>query len=236
MDIAGSVALVTGANRGIGRQFAADLVERGATVWAAARRPETIDLPGVRPLRLDITDPASVAAAAEAASDVSLLVNNAGIATRQDLVTGDLDLLRLEMETHFFGTLHMIRAFAPVLAAHGGGAIVNMLSALSYGHYDGANGYSAAKAAQWRLVDAVRSELTGQGTQVTGVYVAAVDTEMMAGSDVEKLEPAQVTRMVLDDVAAGATEVLVDQGTKGARAALAERLAVLEPAADHALG
>jgi NAD(P)-dependent dehydrogenase (short-subunit alcohol dehydrogenase family) len=226
MEIAGSVALVTGANRGIGRQYAVDLVERGATVWAAARRPETIDLPGVRTLRLDITDPASVAAAAELASDVSLLVNNAGIATMQNLVTGDLDLLRLEMETHFFGTLHMIRAFAPVLAANGGGAVLNMLSALSYVPYDGANGYSAAKAAQWRLVDAARSELAGQGTQVTGVYVAAVDTDMMAGSDVDKLDPADVTRVALDAVVAGAAEVLVDEGAKGARAALAAQLAV----------
>lgn len=229
MEIAGSVALVTGANRGIGRQYAADLVERGAAVWAAARRPETIDLPGVRTLRLDITDPASVAAAAETASDVSLLVNNAGVATRQNLVTGDLDLLRLEMETHFFGTLHMIRAFAPVLAANGGGAVLNMLSALAYVPYDGANGYSAAKAAQWRLVDAVRSELAGQGTQVTGVYVAAVDTDMMAGADVPKLDPADVTRTVLDAVAAGETEVLVDDGAKGARAALAAQLAVPAP-------
>lgn len=226
MDIAGSVALVTGANRGIGRSFAAELLERGATVWATARRPETVDLPGVRVLPLDVTDPASVAAAAEAASDVSLLVNNAGISVQQNLVTGDVDRTRQEMEVHYFGTLHMIRAFAPVLAANGGGAILTMLSALSYGHFDGANSYAAAKAAQWSLVDAARLELAAQGTLVTGTYVGSVDTDMMAGWDVPKVHPADVARAALDAVAAGETEALVDDDARGARAALAARLAV----------
>lgn len=113
MDINNSVALVTGANRGLGRAFAQRLLERGARkVYATARRPETVDLPGVEVLPLDIADPASVRAAAEAAPDASLLINNAGISTGTDLVTGSLDAVRHELETNMFGHLGMIREFA----------------------------------------------------------------------------------------------------------------------------
>lgn len=133
MQIEGAVALVTGANRGLGRRFAQQLVARGAAkVYAAVRDPATLDLEGVEPLRLDITDPGAVRPAAAQAGDVTILVNNAGIATGANLVTGDPDAIRAEMDTHFFGTLHMVRAFAPVLAAQGGGAILNVLSALSW--------------------------------------------------------------------------------------------------------
>ncbi|WP_241683092.1 SDR family NAD(P)-dependent oxidoreductase [Actinomadura sp. J1-007] len=133
MDINDSVVLVTGANRGLGRAFAQRLLERGARkVHATARRPETVDLPGVEVLPLDIADPASVRAAAKAAPDVTLLVNNAGIQTGADLVTGSLDGVRHELETNVFGHLGMIREFAPVLARNGGGAIVNVLSAMSW--------------------------------------------------------------------------------------------------------
>ena len=122
MDIAGSVALVTGASRGMGRHFARQLLQRGAAkVYATARDPERVDLPGVEVLRLDITDPASVAAAAAVATDVNLVVNNAGISTFTNLVTGDLDGVRREMETHFFGTLAVTRAFADILGRNGGG-------------------------------------------------------------------------------------------------------------------
>jgi hypothetical protein len=120
-------------NRGLGRQFAQQLVERGAAkVYATSRRPELVDVPGVEVLRVDVTDPESVTAAAAAAGDVSLLVNNAGITTRANLVTGDLADVRREMDTHFYGTLSVVRAFAPVLARNGGGGIVNVLSALSW--------------------------------------------------------------------------------------------------------
>jgi len=148
MDITGSVALVTGANRGLGRQFAQQLLERGATkVYATSRRPELIDVPGVEVLRLDITDPESVEAAAAAAGDVTLVVNNAGITTGANLVTGDLAEVRREMDTHFYGTLGVVRAFAPVLARNGGGGIVNVLSALSWFTTNGAGAYAAGKAA-----------------------------------------------------------------------------------------
>jgi NAD(P)-dependent dehydrogenase (short-subunit alcohol dehydrogenase family) len=228
MDIAGSVALVTGANRGLGRHFAQQLLDRGAaTVYATARRPELVDVPGVETLRLDVTDPDSVAAAAAAASDVTLLVNNAGSSTGADLLTGDLADIRLELETHYFGTLHVIRAFAPVLAANGGGAVVNMLSALSWFAFPGANAYAGAKAAEWNLTNGVRIELAGQGTHVTGVHLGAADTDMAAGYDGPKVDPAAVVRAALDGVAAGEVEVVVDQWTADIKASLAGDPALL---------
>ncbi len=215
MDITGSTALVTGANRGIGRHFATQLLERGATkVYATARDETAIDLPGVIPLRLDVTDPASVAAAAALASDVDLLVNNAGVSFGQGLVTGDLDQLRLEFETNFWGLVSTTRAFAPVLAANGGGAILNVLSRLAWLTMPGASGYAASKAAGWSLTDGVRLELAGQGTQVTGLYLSGTDTDMMAGWDIPLNDPADVVRVALDGLAAGALEVLADDDTR----------------------
>ena len=220
MQINGAVALVTGANRGLGRAFVSELLERGATkVYATARRPELIDVPGVEVLRLDIADPQSVAAAAEAAPDVNLLINNAGVSTYTNLVTGDLDKIRLELDTHFWGTLHMIRAFAPRLA---GGAILNVLSALSWFAHDGATGYSAAKAAEWNLTNGVRLELAGQKTLVTGVHLGAADTDMMAGYDGPKTAPAEVVRAALDGIEENRLEVLVDEWSRHVKASLAE--------------
>jgi len=223
MDIAGSVALVTGANRGLGRHFAQQLLERGAAkVYATARRPELVDLPGVELLPLDITDPASVAAAAAAAPDVTLVVNNAGISTGAGLLTGDLAAIRLEMETHFFGTLGVTRAFAPVLAANGGGALVNVLSALSWFSVEGANAYAAAKAAEWSLTNGLRLELARQGTAVTGLHLGAADTDLTADYDGDKIDPAVVVRAALDGVAAGALEVLADDWSRHVKASLAD--------------
>ena len=222
MEISGSVALVTGANRGIGRRFAQQLKQRGAAkVYATARTPELVDLPGVEVLRVDITDPDSIAAAAAVAGDVTLLVNNAGLSTGQNLVSGDLGKIRLEMETHFFGTLGMVRAFAPILGANGGGAILNVMSALSWVQYDGAGAYGAAKAAEWSLTNGVRLELAGQGTQVSGLFVGAVDTDMMAGWDVPKNDPAVVVSTALDAIEAGETEILADEDAVLAKASLA---------------
>ena len=222
MDITGSVALVTGTSRGMGRQFARQLLERGAAkVYASARNPERVDVPGAEVLRLDVTDHVTVAAAAAVATDVNLLVNNAGISTFANLVTGDPADVRLEMETHFFGTLAVIRAFAPALAANGGGAILNVNSALSWFSYDGAGAYAAAKAAEWSLTNGVRLELAKQDTQVTGLYVGSVDTDMMAGFDLDKSNPADVVRRALDGLEAGAYEVLADETSVLVKAALA---------------
>lgn len=228
MDINGSIALVTGANRGLGRHFATQLLERGAAkVYAAARRPELVDLDRVEVLQLDITDAASVAAAARAAGDVTLLVNNAGISAYQNLVTGDLAQIRQEMDTHFYGTLEMVRAFAPVLAANGGGAILNVLSRMSWLSYPGASSYAAAKAAQWSLTNGIRLELAGQRTQVTGVALSATDTDMMAGWDIPKNDPADVVRAALDGLERGALEVLADADTIETKARLSDDPSVI---------
>ncbi|MDG4795850.1 SDR family oxidoreductase [Micromonospora sp. WMMD1082] len=222
MKISGSVALVTGANRGLGRHFAEQLLARGAAkVYATARDPQRIDVPGVHRLRLDITDPHQVAAAAEAAGDVTLLVNNAGISTGSNLVTGDLELIRQEMETHYYGTLGVVRAFAPALGRNGGGAILNVLSALSWFSYDGANAYGAAKAAAWSLTNGVRIELAAQGTLVTGLHLGAADTDMSRDYDGPKTDPADVVRAALDGVESGLLEVVADEWSAQVKASLA---------------
>ena len=232
MNLTGSTALITGANRGMGRHFAQQLLDRGAVkVYATARRPELVDLPGAEVLRLDITDPASVTSAAGAAPDVTFLVNNAGISTSTNLLDDEPDLVRLEMETNYFGTLAVVRAFAPILGRNGGGAILNVLSAMSWGVYDGVNAYAAAKAAEWSLTNGIRLELAGQGTQVTGLHVGAVDTDMMAGWDVEKNDPADVVRQALDGVEAGALEVVADAASAQLKAALSGDLRARYPQA-----
>jgi NAD(P)-dependent dehydrogenase (short-subunit alcohol dehydrogenase family) len=221
MLIAGSVALVTGANRGLGRQFAVQLLERGANkVYATARAPEGIDVPGVERLRLDITDPASVAGAAAVAGDVTLLVNNAGLNTYEDLVLGEMKKIHLEMDTNFFGTLSMIRAFAPGLAANGGGAVLNVLSRMSWLSHHQSNAYAAAKAAAWSMTNSVRLELARQGTQVTGLMLGSTDTDMMARWDIKKNDPADVVRVALDGIEAEVLEVIADAETAATKAAL----------------
>jgi NAD(P)-dependent dehydrogenase (short-subunit alcohol dehydrogenase family) len=215
MDLNNAVAVVTGANRGLGRHVAEQLLARGAKVYAAARRPETVDLPGAVPLRLDITDPESVLAAARTASDATVLVNNAGISTHTQLVSGDWDNVRLEMETHYFGTLRTTRAFAPVLEANGGGAILNVLSVLSWLHPAGLGAYSAGKAAAWAQTNSVREELAPRGIQVTALHVGYMDTDMAADVDpAQKISPATVAGLALDGVEKGAPEVLADELTR----------------------
>src|ERR1700692_1586721 len=151
MDIKGKTALVTGANRGFGRQLAAQLRDRGAVVYAAARNPASVDLEGVTPIALGVTDPASGAAAAAATREVSILINNAGSGTGASLLTGDLADIRLELDTHFLGTLAVTRAFAPQLAAQGSSAVLNVLSALSWLSLPQSGAYCAAKSAEWSL-------------------------------------------------------------------------------------
>ncbi|MFF0031515.1 SDR family oxidoreductase [Streptomyces avermitilis] len=211
MDLKHAVAVVTGANRGLGRHIAEQLIERGATVYAAARRPETVDLPGAIPLRLDITDPKSVREAARTASDATLLVNNAGISTHTQLVSGDLESVRLELETHFFGTLQTTRAFAPVIEANGGGAILNVLSVLSWVHPAGYGAYSAGKAAAWSLTDSVREELAPRGITVSALHVGYMDTDMAEYvAPEQKTAPALVAAQALEGIEKGLPEILAD--------------------------
>jgi NAD(P)-dependent dehydrogenase (short-subunit alcohol dehydrogenase family) len=211
-------ALVSGANRGLGSRFAAELVARGAKVYAAARNPETIDLPGVVPIQLDITDQDSIRRAAETATDVTVLVNNAGVSTRATLLTGPLEDVRLEMETHYFGTLNVIRAFAPIIEHNGGGSILNVLSVLSWLHPPTSGAYSAAKAAGWAMTDAVRQELAPLGIQVTALHVGYMDTDMVSYIPADqKTDPGVVAKLALDGLFAGEPEVLADEITRAVK-------------------
>ncbi|MFE5934769.1 SDR family oxidoreductase [Streptomyces sp. NPDC056470] len=222
MELKDSVAVVTGANRGLGRHLAEQLLQRGATVYAAARRPETVDLPGAVPLRLDVTDAESVRSAARIASDATLLVNNAGISTSTPLLAGDPDAVRLEMETNFFGPLAVTRAFAPVIERNGGGAVLNVLSVLSWLHPAGLGSYAAAKAAAWALTGAAREELAPRGITVSALHVAYMDTDMAAAVPAEqKTDPAEVAAQALLGIEAGLPEILADETTRYVKRSLA---------------
>ncbi|KAB1937462.1 SDR family oxidoreductase [Micromonospora sp. ALFpr18c] len=229
MKIAGSTALVTGANRGFGRRLAAELLSRGATVYAGARNPDTVDLPGVTPVRLDITDPASVAAAAALAGDVNLLINNAGIETGTNLLDGDLDLVRLELETHYFGNLSMIRSFAPIIAGNGGGTILNVLSVLSWVNFPNVGAYGAAKSAEWAMTNALRVQLAEQGVRVAGLHVGYMDTDMAAEVTAPKSDPAQIARIGVDGIEADAYEIVTDDISRQVQAGLAGGVTALYP-------
>ncbi|MGW1785839.1 SDR family oxidoreductase [Streptomyces sp. NPDC002143] len=229
MDFSTSTALVTGANRGFGRALAAELLRRGATVYAGARNPDQVDLPGAKPIALDITDPASVAAAAEATGDVTVLINNAGSATGADLLTADPNDIRLEMDTHFFGTLSVVRAFAPQIAANGGGTILNILSGLSWVSFPEVGAYCAAKSAEWSLTNALRVQLAGEGIRVAGLHVGYMDTDMVRDVDAAKSDPTDIARIAVDGIASGAYEILADNAARQAQTALAGGVAALYP-------
>lgn len=230
MHIEGSVVLVTGANRGLGAAFARALRERGAAkVYAAVRDPGTVTDPGLVPVRLDLTDRASIAAAAQLAADVTLVVNNAGISTGTPIL-GDEDALRRELEVNYLGPLAVSRSFAPVLAANGGGALVNVLSVLSWITLPTSGGYSAAKAAMWAATNGLRLALAEQKTLVVAVHVGFMDTDMAATVTTPKTAPELVAEATLDAVEAGQPEVLADATARQVRAALSAPLTALYPA------
>ena len=224
MNMTETVALVTGANRGLGREFVLQLAKRGARrVYATTRQPGTAALleelgaPGqIEVLTVDITDPATVEAAAATATDVNLLINNAGISTGTNLLTGDPARIRAEMDTHFWGTLAMTRAFAPILGSNGGGAIMNVMSLLSFRSYPGNGAYAAAKAAEWQLTNSTRLELAGQGTHVMGVHLSSTDTDMMKGWDIPKNDPTVIIADILDALEKGSHE-FVDADTQSVK-------------------
>ena len=222
MRISNATALVTGAGRGLGHHFARELLARGAKVYATAREPGSLTLEGVHPLALDVTDPDSVSAAADAAADVDLLVNNAGLFLGSTLL-GDLDAVRAEMDVNFWGALSVVvRAFAPVLASNGGGAILNVASIASWSAVPGNSGYAVSKAANWNMSNALRHELAGQRTLVTSLHFTAIDTDMLRGHDIPKGDPVDVVRAALDGVEAGEFEVVADSPTRAQKAALGE--------------
>ena len=218
MKIRDSVAFVTGANRGIGLAFAQALLAGGARkVYAAARHPERIPLAGVERVRLDVTSPEDV-------TDVDLLVNNAGIALWTGFLAPDsVEAARSEMETNYYGPLLLSRAFAPVLAKNGGGAIVNLLSVLSWVAVPSAGTYSASKAAAWALTNWLRTALRKQGTQVVGVHAGPVDTDMASQLTLPKVTPIEVVRQVLGVVESDRDEVLADEMTRQVKAGLSDR-------------
>lgn len=223
MQIKDSVVFITGANRGLGLAFAKAALAAGARkVYAAARDPASIQLAGVEAVALDVTDAAQVEAAAAACSDVTLLINNAGI-SRGAAYLGSADAMdaaRAELEVNFFGAWSVARAFAPVLKANGGGAIVNVLSVLSWLSLAGAATYSASKSAAWSLSNGLREALRGQGTQVTSLHVAFMDTDMTAGIKGQKASPADVAQQTLEAVEAGQFEVLADALTRQVKQSL----------------
>jgi len=212
MQIKDSVALVTGANRGLGRHFVHALLARGARkVYAAARDPGAIDIPGAVPLKLDVTNADDISALAAAAPDLTLLVNNAAISRNSSLLADDaLAAVRAELETNVIGPLAIARTLAPVLARNGGGTVVNILSVLSWVTLPPVATYSMSKSAAWSMTNGLRTELAGQGTNVVALHVGYMDTDMAAGVNGPKVAPAQVAALALDGVEADAREVLAD--------------------------
>jgi NAD(P)-dependent dehydrogenase (short-subunit alcohol dehydrogenase family) len=228
MRIRDSVAFVTGANRGLGLAFAQELLAAGARkVYAAARHPERITLDGVERVRLDVTNSGSITAAARECIDVNLLINNAGISHWSGFLSPDaVEAARSEMETNYFGPVALSRAFAPVLARNGGGAIVNVLSVLSWVTVPNGGTYSASKAAAWALTNWLRTGLREQGTQVLGLHAGPIDTDMASELTLPKVKPAEVVRQVLSAIEAGRDEVLADDMTRQVKAGLSDEAGI----------
>lgn len=230
MEIEGSVALVTGAHRGIGLAFVRALLSRGAAkVYAGVRRPGQFTEPGPEPLLLDVTNHQHIEAAAAKASDVSIVINNAGIIAGPSLREGSLDGARREMEVNYIAPWAISRAFAPVLAANGGGVLVNMLSVASWRANNRFPGYAASKAAEWSLTNALRVALRDQGTVVIGVHAGYVDTDATRGLDVPKVTAAEVADKTMEAIVGNDPEVLVDEAARRVRSLLSGPLDSLYP-------
>ena len=217
--IKGAAALVTGGNRGFGRAMVEELLDRGAAkVYAAARSPHTQPDERIVPLVLDVTDDDSVAAAALAAPDVSIVVNNAGISLNTPVLDAPLSDIRAELETNLFGTIRVTRAFSPILAGHPSSSLVNVVSVLAWLAFG--KGYSISKAAEWSATNSMRVQLRDQGTVVTALYVAYMDTDMIANLDVPKADPRDIARQTVDAITAGQFEVLADETTRTVKSQL----------------
>ena len=228
MKLDNATVLITGANRGLGLAFAREALARGARkVYATARDPDTVTLPGVVPIRLDVTRADEVAAAARACGDVTVLINNAGIAATGGFLAATSEAsAQRHLDTNFFGPLRTTRAFAPILAANGGGAILNVLSIATWVNGPLLGVYGMSKSAAWAMTNGTRIELEAQGTQVTALHVSFVDTDLTSGFDVPKLDPNAVVKTALDGLEAGAREVLADDTTRKVHAGLSASPAV----------
>jgi NAD(P)-dependent dehydrogenase (short-subunit alcohol dehydrogenase family) len=230
MKIEGATALVTGANRGIGKAFAEALLEHGAAkVYAGVRDVGSVTDPRLVPVRLDVTDPARIASVAAELTDVDLVVNNAGGGRPASPLSATLEDARFELEVNYLSIVSMTEAFAPILAANGGGAIVNMLSIVSWVGAPNLSTYSASKAAAWSYSNSSRVELKRQGTEVVGVHVGYVDTDLIASFDVDKIQPQLVPVAALDALEAGEPEALVDEWTRQVKAGLSDDHRLIYP-------
>jgi NAD(P)-dependent dehydrogenase (short-subunit alcohol dehydrogenase family) len=223
MRIEDSVAFVSGANRGLGLAFAKELLGRGVKkLYAGVRNPDGVGLPGVIPVKFDVTDPAAVSAAALRCGDVTLLVNNAGV-VRVDagaLNPAVIDNAREIFETNFYGIIRASQAFAPVLLGNGGGAIINVLSAVTWFAPPVLTAYSATKSAAWSFTNALRIDVRDRGIQVLALHVGFVDTDMSKDFDVEKIDPRVVVARTLDALEQGHEEVLADEETEALKRSL----------------
>ena len=222
MKLEGSVVLITGANRGLGLEFAKQALAAGAKkVYAGARDPSKVSLPGVIPVKLDVTNADDVATVASQCGDVTLLINNAGIAQLGGVVQGDAaGLLREQMETNLFGMFNLSHALAGTLGKNGGGAILNILSIVSWVGAPALGAYAVTKAAAWGLTNELRLELRAQGTQVVGLHVGFMDTDMARGFDAPKAAPQDVVAQAFQALAAGEEEVFADEPTRQIRQGL----------------
>lgn len=212
MNINNSVVLVTGANRGLGLEFAKQALERGARkVYATARDVTSITLPGLTPVKLDVTKGEDIAKVAAELSDVTLLINNAGIARLGGALTENAQaMLQEQLLTNVFGVLNLTQAFASTLARNGGGAVLNVLSVLSWINTPIIGNYGISKAAAWSLTNTLRHELRGQGTLVTGLHAGFIDTDLTRGMNVPKARPEDVVQRAFDAIEANTEEVFVD--------------------------
>jgi NAD(P)-dependent dehydrogenase (short-subunit alcohol dehydrogenase family) len=224
MKLDNAVVFVTGANRGIGEEFARQALARGARkVYAGARDPASVRLPGVIPVRLDVNDPAQVAEAVASCGDVTLVINNAGIASAGSLLAPDsIDAVKRMMETNVYGLLRVSQGFAPVLAANRGGALLNILSVASWISSPGLASYAATKSAAWSVNNGLRIALKEQGTQVLGLHVGFVDTDLSRGIDLPKLATAVVVERAYAALEAGQSEVLIDEFSQNVKQGLSE--------------
>lgn len=231
MQIDGAVALVTGANRGIGAAFAQALLDHGAKqVFAGVRDPSSITDPRLTPIRLDVTDPEQVASAASTIGDATIVINNAGVVEGASLLEGALDGARRELEVNYLGTWSVSRAFAPVLARAGGGALVNMLSVASWRSLAAAPGYAASKSAQWSLTNALRIKLAEQGTLVVGVHCGFVDTDLSSWVEAPKISPTSVAEQTMLAILDDQPEVLADEVTRQVKTQLSTGVQQLDAA------
>jgi NAD(P)-dependent dehydrogenase (short-subunit alcohol dehydrogenase family) len=219
VEVAGKVVVITGGRRGLGAALVDEVIARGARkVYSTARSAYTDDRAEVITKELEVGSADSVQKLADIAGDAEIVFNNAGIFLPEPLLTGSFQHITETFDINVFGPLRIARAFAPILAANGGGAIVNMHSVLSW--LGGSGAYGASKAAIWSVPNSLRVELTPQNTQVVGVHAGLIDTEMAAGMALPKSTPAQIAKQIVDGLESGAVEVLADDLTVNVKAAL----------------